>query len=66
MYKWILHIGKVESFDFNTEAYVERVISKIMKRCQIPNALTMVEQTIWEGIVELHAYKQCFVLELLN
>ena len=42
MYKWILHIGKFESFDFNTEAYVEGVISKIMKRCQIPYALTVV------------------------
>ena len=52
-YKWILHIGKVESLDFNIEAYVEGVISKIMKKCQIPNALTVVEQAIWEGIVDI-------------
>ena len=42
IYKWLRYIGKVEFFDFNTEAYVEGVISKIVRRCQNPNALIVV------------------------
>ena len=36
MDEWILHTANVESFDYNTEAWVEEAISKGMKRH--PNA----------------------------
>lgn len=63
MYKWILYIGKVESFDFNTEAYVEGMIPTLWRNVKIPNALTVVEQVIWEGIVDITWLETTFVLE---
>lgn len=41
--KWILHTANVESFDYNTEAWVGEVISKCMKDIKIPNASIVVE-----------------------
>ena len=43
MDEWILNIANNESFDYNTEAYVGKAISKSMKRNQNANAFTVVE-----------------------
>ena len=43
MDEWILHTANVESFEYNTEVWVEEVISKGMKAQQNTKYLIVVE-----------------------
>ena len=43
IYYWILNAMNIETFDYNTESWVEEAISKGMRRHKIPNVLILVD-----------------------